>query len=300
MATQNPFLFEAPFVYSENRYPTFFPEGEAAQGALQLIKVENVPSSSTLYVDIKLGESGHTGPEAPARPMTSIFFPDGYRIQQKVDLIVYLHGWKKYFQRTWSIDRYLHDLPQRAFREKINESQKNVVLVAPTLGMHSNAGWLVKPGGFDRYMDLVMQALNMSGPYEGQQPTIGNIILASHSGGGARMRLTAGGGLPMQQSGWASQRYPSFVRECWGFDCTYDRKGHVDSKEWGIWAENRSDTQLYIYYIRNSGTAVEAELLQKQGRSNVTVFPSSTQTHDLVPITYWLLRLQQTSFLNNR
>ena len=142
MTTANSLLFEAPFVYSEYRYSTFSPQGEVEQGAPQLIKVENVPSTSTLYVDIKLGESGHTGPEAPARPMTSIFFPDGYRIQQKVDLIVYLHGWKQDNHRTWSIDRYLRDLPQRAFREKINESQKNVVLVAPTLGMHSNAGWL--------------------------------------------------------------------------------------------------------------------------------------------------------------
>src|SRR5215471_1161787 len=223
MATANPFLFEAPFVRSENRYSTFFPEREAEQDALHVMKVESVPSSCTLYVDIKLGEPGHAGPEAPARPMTGIFFPDGYRIQQSVDLIVYLHGWKQNVHRSWSIDGYLRDLPQRAFREKINESQKNVVLVAPTLGVHSNAGWLVKPGGFDRYMDLVMHALNMSGPYEGQQPTIGNIILASHSGGGARMRLIAGGGLPMQKSGWASQRYPSFIRECWGFDCTYDR-----------------------------------------------------------------------------
>jgi len=300
MTTANAFLFEAPFGYREKRHPTFYSEREAEQGAPQLIKVENVPSSNTLYVDIRLGEPGHTGPEAPAKPMTSIFFPDGYHVQQSVDLIVYLHGWKQDNHRTWSIDRYLRDLPQRAFREKINESQKNVVLVAPTLGVHANAGWLVKPGGFDRYMDLVMQGLKMSGPYEGQQPTIGNIILASHSAGGARMRLIAGGGLPMQQSGWAAQRYPSFIRECWGFDCTYDQKGHVDSKEWGIWAENRSEAQLYIYYIRNSGTAVEAELLQRQGRSNVTVVPSSTKTHDLVPITYWLSRLQQSSFLNNR
>ena len=311
------FLFEAPFIHEERVYskphsrsveswygedgsPASLPAMGTTQRPARLMKVENSPQSCTLYVDIRLGELGHPSPEAPAQPMTSIFFPVGYRVQQSVDLVVYLHGFKQDAHRAWSIDRYWHDLPRRAFREKLNESQKNAVLVAPTLGTHSNAGWLIRPGGFDRYMDLVMQTLNEYGPYEGLHPTVGNIILACHSGGGVPMRLVAGGGLPMRQAGWTGQRYAPLIRECWGFDCTYSHKSHIDSTEWGRWAGNRPDTHLYIHYIRHSGTAPEAEALQKQGRSNVTAIPSSTPVHDLVPITYWVPRLQQASFLNDK
>lgn len=256
--------------------------------------IRREPPGITLYVNIRLG--GEDG----ATPMTGIYIPEGYRLQRQVDILLYLHGYKRVPPqpyKTWSIDWYWQIFPPGAFREGLEKSKKNVVLVAPTLGKISQAGWLKDPGGLDRYLDAVMAALRAYGPYRGQNPEVGKIILACHSGGGVPMRLIAGGGMSMAKSGWTSQRYTPLIRECWGFDCTYGRRDHIDSTDWGIWAQKSPDTHLYIYYIEDSPTAPEARKLR--GKANVTVISSGTSNHHLVPITYWVPRLQQ-SFLKDK
>lgn len=253
------------------------------------------PPEATLFVNIRLGSEGR------ARPMTGIFIPENYHTQPRVDLILYLHGFKTPRIRAtpanphpqqppdpgWSINWYWHQ-PIRAFREGVNNGQKNVILVAPTLGQFSASGALTQAGGFDRYIDQVMAALTTYGPYIGQSPTVGNIILASHSGGGYPMRVLA----------QSNQRYTRLIRECWGFDCTYNTG---DDTEWAQWARRNPGARLYIYYIRKSGTARLAESLQREGVSNVTVvalpFPRQSIVHDQVPITYWLPRIRGASFL---
>ncbi|HZB43732.1 MAG TPA: peptidoglycan-binding domain-containing protein [Pyrinomonadaceae bacterium] len=253
-----------------------------------LMKSETAPPSSTLYVDIALRSEGQ------ARPMTGIFIPQGYRPQPPVDLILYLHGFK--FTQAWkpyptlSIDGYwdARQFPYFALRERLNESRKNVILVAPTLGARSEAGLLTRPGGFDAYLDQVMAALAAHGPYRnaGQPPGPGNIILACHSGGG----------LPMRQLALSNQRYTPQIKECWGFDSTYNRG---DDTEWARWARSRPEVGVYIYYVAGSRTEALAVGLKRQKAPNVFVVPSPERRHNWVPLTHWRERIAAASFLRS-
>lgn len=96
-----------------------------------LITTEISPPQRTLYINIPLGG------ESPAKPMTGIFIPEGYRLQSSVDLILYLRGHHKgaprqTIQEYWNQRRF----PYWALREGVNNSGKNVILVAPTLVGH--------------------------------------------------------------------------------------------------------------------------------------------------------------------
>jgi hypothetical protein len=89
----------------------------------------------TLYVDIalqiRLGK---------AKSMTGIFVPDGFCPVPKVDLIVFLHGNKvRAHKPEFSVDEYWK-LSQFLLREEVNKSQRNVILVVPTLGPVINPG----------------------------------------------------------------------------------------------------------------------------------------------------------------
>ena len=273
-----------------------------------LIKRETQPPSSTLYVNIALGSEG------PARPMTGIFIPDGYRplrwVQQpgglelpqpEVDLILWLMGHhtglygqpppKLAIDTYWSRAAY----PYWMFREGVNDSRRRVILIAPTLGPSSEAGWLTKAGGFDTFLDQVMAALTQYGPYSAAStPRVRNIILACHSGGGAPMRQLAMARPP--------QRYTPQIRECWGFDCLYDRGdelawGRGTPKEPG-WAASHPDAKLYIYY-GDGGTDWRSEQLRAQRLPNVSVEGSTRLGHYCVPMTYWRERIQGAPFLED-
>jgi len=122
--------------------------GPATRLTPGLFKRETSPPAETLYLDLALGS------ESPARPMTGIFIPESYRPQPQVDLILYLHGFKYTTDfkpyPTLTIDGYWdkRQFPYFTLREGVNESRKNVILVAPTLGARSQTGWLTGRGGF--------------------------------------------------------------------------------------------------------------------------------------------------------
>jgi hypothetical protein len=218
-----------------------------------LIRPENQPPRTTLYVDIRLGQEGR------AKPMTGIFIPEGYQLQPKVDILLYLHGFKAGRNQPdpgWSIDWYWRNLV--TLREDFNNSHKSLVLAAPTLGKNSQAGWLIASGGLDRYLNAVMAALSAYGPYQGKHATVGNIILACHSGGGTPMGILA----------QSNQQYSPLIRECWGFDCMYNGG---DASRWGNWARQNPSAKLYNYYRLNTGTAKQSEMLQRLNLSNVSV-----------------------------
>src|SRR5215218_3990065 len=111
-----------------------------------LISTETTPPAKTLYLNIPLGS------ERPARAMTGLFIPPNYRHQAEVDLVLYLHGFKP--KSGLTINRYWNTrfFPYWPLRERLNDSGKNVVLVAPTLGDRSQTGLLIKAGGLDNYI----------------------------------------------------------------------------------------------------------------------------------------------------
>jgi peptidoglycan hydrolase-like protein with peptidoglycan-binding domain len=257
----------------------------------KLLKREVIPPGNTLYVNIDLGIIDQFG--ITAAPVTGVFIPEGYAPGATVDVILYLHGHKAEPIRRQAIDQYWnsHRFPYGAFREGINTSGRNVILVAPTLGSRSETMRLLDPGGLDAYLNSVLVILRAYGPHQRtrQIPQLGNLIIASHSGGGKPMRELAGG----------RDRVLTHLRECWGFDCTYNRG---DDSFWAGWARNRPNAKLYVYYIpgRKSGTAHLAENLARMGVPNAIVRPSRDGRHMYVPIAYWKERLQGTKFLATR
>jgi hypothetical protein len=226
-----------------------------------------------------------------APPTTGIFIPDKFVTGAAADLIVYLHGFKAEAIRRQGIDQYWNSqrFPYGALREGVNASARNVILVAPTLGSRAETGRLIAPGELDAYIDQVLAALHAYGPHRqrGSAPALGNLILACHSGGGLPMRQLAGG----------RSRALAQIRECWGFDCTYNRG---DDIFWAGWAQARPNAKVYIYYIPGSQTAPLAEGLRDRRAANAIVLPSRENRHNYVPIAHWRERVEGASFLVTR
>jgi hypothetical protein len=275
------FLQDAPAVSPPGRTRPPMPARQHVRGPPQpprIVRRETEPPAETLYVRIPLGS------EDPAAPLTGIFLPNGYRAQPTVDVLLYLHGFKApelSIARYWRRSGY----PNHILREELNASNKNVVLVAPTLGPHSQAGWLVHRGGLDRYLGSVRAALAQSGAHRGTTPPLRHLILSCHSGGG----------WPMRQLALGSGDAPAHVRECWGFDCLYNRG---DETAWAEWARARPSARLYIHY-GNGHTAAKSELLRRQGVPNVFVEGSVQLAHDAVPRAHWRERLRAAAFLDD-
>ena len=260
--------------------------------APSLLYSESTVPLETHYVTIPLGG------ESPASPTTGIFVPSGYGNPSQLDLLVYLHGHhhdspsppaapspKLYpvnltIDDYWKATRYKHF----AFREGVNDSKKRVILVAPTLGPGSQGRRLDEPGGFDNYIDLVLAALWAYGPFKGQTERlpVGNIVLACHSGGGARMRSVAS----------QSKKYARSINECWGFDCLYN-KG--DDTFWANRAKAYPSSKVYIHY-GSGGTSDLSEKLRRLRVPNVFVEGSTSLPHNLVPMTHWRERLTKARF----
>jgi hypothetical protein len=279
---------QAELVENEGLPEAPAPSPQPAVAAPPLLYSETTVPADTHYVTI-----AHGG-ENPASPITGIFVPRDYRIPSQVDLILYLQGHHKggAFPKDLSIDDYWNvtRFAFWGFREGVNASNKNVILVAPTLGPASNAGRLTAAGGLAWYLDQVMAALKTYGPFKGASnaPPLGSIVIACHSGGGIVMRHIA----------LTPQRYLDNLQECWGFDCLYNSG---DETQWVDWAKANPAKRLFIHY-GNGGTAARSRQLQANahGLSNVSVSGSESVQHNRVPITHWQERLAAARFLLSR
>lgn len=247
----------------------------------RLIKQETHPFGHSFYINIRLGA------ESPAKAMTGIFSPDGYRPEPSVDVILYLHGHKLYgVTPGMSVDSYWNKsrVPYFPLREGLAAARKNVILVAPTLGPKSQAGKLLDPNGLDRYLDQVFQALAAHGPHQGiSQPTLRNLILAGHSGGGS----------PMRRLALSNQQSSAHIRECWGFDCLYNGG---DPDLWAQWAIQHPQNRLFVYYL--GSTERLSKKLAAKGMPNVLVQHSS-RGHNWVPMNHWKERIEGANFLKD-
>ena len=125
------------------------------------------PPGQTLYVKISFGKDKRCIKRNEKkecveyktftiRPMTGIFIPENYVPQAEIDLILYLHGHKSSIPGSDALIAQYWDgkkHPEFALREEVNASKKNVILVAPTLGLKSETGDLVRRNGLDDYLD---------------------------------------------------------------------------------------------------------------------------------------------------
>lgn len=257
---------------------------------------------NTLYVEISHGideAENKYGKKCKVKPCTGIFVPKGYSVGHEINLILYLHGHTSTYPGDGvSIDGYwdASKFPFFAFRERLNDSGKNVILVAPTLGPLSQAGPLLTRWP-DAYLDQVMMALMAHGPYKKRTagPISGNIILACHSGGGS----------PMRKIALSNNRYTANIQECWGFDCL--NGGNSETKEWIAWAKSHPTKNLYIYYCDHvdkdpkkscTSTKVNSQRLKRDSErpSNVIVEKATAKDHFWVPLAHWKERIKNTTF----
>jgi hypothetical protein len=243
---------------------------------------ESVPKDITLYFEINVGQG------SPSPGETGVFFPPNFSATGGVDLILYLHGHgtQGTIFRHWSTG---YPYPFR-FRHYLSAAHKNAILIAPSLGQISECPNLEGKGGGDKYLDEVMTGLNEQGPLKDTSPKVGNIIVAAHSGGGIRM-------LNLVTTGF--QGYASNVRECWGFDCTYNSGVGQGFYKWA----QRADTKMFVYYIAGTGTEDEAKSLEGMARRdwapNVHVTVSATDDHYRVPFMYFNQRIRDTAVFSS-
>ena len=238
-------------------------------------RAENDPPQTTLYFRMP------TGGEGGAKPLTAVYFPANFQPGDTIDCIVWFQGHHP-SEPSLSIDRYLSGkwISYFKFREALNDTGRPFVLIAPTLGQRSQAGTLINPGGFDAWLSRVLSSLALSGPLEGRNVKLGNLVLACHSGGG----------VPMRSAAQNTVKFAANLRECWGFDCLYNGN---DPTEWRSWARSNPDKKLFVYWA--STTKNYSTVLQTFGLPNVSIQHSSTNEHNRVPITYWNERIMRFS-----
>ncbi|MCU1246297.1 MAG: hypothetical protein JWN02_2207, partial [Acidobacteria bacterium] len=269
--------------------PAAGPAGQTFYSAIDL-------KIGTVKVELKIDKKPATT-YVKVKPTTGIFVPERYRAGAVVDLVIYLHGFTVgYPGREVSIDGYWADRHRYfALREQVNDSGKNVILVAPTLGPRSQAGSLDDAGGLDVFVATVLEKLVLHLPaFRDVDPQIGNIILAAHSGGGAPMRKIALSGSPAAKK----------VRECWLFDALY---GGVS--DWGRWARAQAGHgSLYSYYATKDPTTNSLKLerdLREAGLTNTFILSAATAGvarpgHFDVVRLFFAERLRDTAWLQDR
>ncbi len=267
--------------------------------APRLIYRDTSPALETLYVAIDLGlgrerifkKSDPRNDTALVEKMTGIFIPKNFSADASIDLLIYLHGHKiEPFGKDKSINEYWESkrFPHFAFRELLNDSGKNIVLVAPTLGPRSQARNLITNAGFSDFIEDVIRSIVAYCPLFAtrETPAVNRIIVACHSGSGYNMYQIA------RLAG--TNAYADKIEECWGFDCTYGPDDADVLHQWASTSNGSSPKKLYIYYRKGSGTEAQAAALKNRaaGLTNVIVNGlDNSADHNLIPGKYFKARL---------
>ncbi len=273
------------------------------------INVNSDIQTETLYVKIDLGLRRECMRKKPptyacvqwiqqdVSPETGIFIPSGFKPTPQVDLLIYLHGHKTGYVSRQGVDLPIHSywdqkvIPYFNLREILNASGQNLILVAPTIGPLAQSGSLSTNDGFTDFISKVLAAIKQySSTFSGvpYDLTLRSIILAAHSGGGVPLRSIA------QLA--ATNSMANKIKECWGFDCTYNSA----DKDWYDWAKNNPDKSLYLFCLPDSSpwsTASIAASIQKDKTtlSNIHIATSRTHKHNEVPAMYMRERLTALS-----
>jgi hypothetical protein len=292
-----------------------------AQAADEPVRRDTRPPLLSLYLPIPLGV-----PDV-ADPSTGVFVPSDYRAGDAVDLLVFLRGYDVNRPKPatavadyWNSPRH-PVLKSFQFREEVNKSGKNVILVVPALGPRSEAGKLAEAGGPQMFLSRVLDVLWRQGPHAGRtnRPTVRQLILAAHSGGGVPLRR-------MAQLLGADDAYKDQLKACWGFDSIYGIKDK-DADFWADWARDHPGARVTMDYIATykeigkdpsrpvtatnpldhvvpTGTTLPAtdleRLARQRGLGNVTVVRETAVGHADVPRAHLAELLTAAAFLDGR
>jgi hypothetical protein len=176
------------------------------------------------------------------RPLntTGIIVPDGHSAGGPLDMILYFHG-----DDAPTVKEYFHN---RKFKDILDATKKNVVLVAPNLGPKSQYGDFGDAAKVAAYLDRVLGFLVDYGPYS-SKPKLGNLIIAGHSGGGRAMQSVA-----TLLGGNADFTLP----EAWGFDSMYGKDDPLPAPEpWRVSEPKWKSAATMEDWDRRNATAEE-------------------------------------------
>jgi hypothetical protein len=217
-------------------------------------EAEVTPPQRTLYLKIQV--------DPGVAPETAVFFPAKRTKNSDLDIVLYLHGVRDTatMHEYWKVEWY-------KFRELFNTVETDMVLVAPSLGLGSDArnlhgNWKVggpaalhhgpneepapAPHGLEKYLDTVLAGIQAHGSDQvgTAAPKIQNLFLAAHSWGGVHLlRLLA----PLTTGG--PFKYKEKLRECWGFDCVYGSHDIPDPETaWLTFCLTNRQVQVYVRY----------------------------------------------------
>lgn len=254
-------------------------------------QTDAIAGGTTIYLDLRLGDEG------PAPGRTGVFVPSGMPAAPQVDVILYLHGHKQGHYRDgakMAIDRYwaASTRPRAPVREALAAAHKQAIVVAPTLGPFSQANALVAAGGLDGYLARVLAGLVGRSSWT-RAPSLRNLVIAAHSGGGIWM-------LRIAQS--KERAVVDHLRECWGFDCFYNPR--IESTAWPAWARANPDRRLIAVFATDAcegrvcyGPITVATKLAKAGLANMIMHRARRADHFATVQDHLSQRISEASFL---
>jgi hypothetical protein len=211
---------------------------------LPIESLQGADKTAYLKIDLKVNPMGGQ----PVTPMTAVFAPDPTKLTGTVDILLWLHGDKSYWDVTRTDKRpfqgksiqYYLTLPLCKLREFILQtSKKRFLLVAPTLndrtgisighGNHNPGGLRWNQADAEAYLQQVLNGVQKH--LCANACHVGNVVLAAHSGGGH---------VQGQVAGYFSGKFDR-MNEVWCFDSNYwgsapfiswAKKGHSHGKLW--------------------------------------------------------------------
>lgn len=216
-------------------------QAAAIAAAPPLLSRETTAGGDTLYLDIDVGNQVGGG--------TAVFIPGPAAVSAgTVNVFLWFHGHKgmlgKLNLSKFTVSQYLQ-VTQFQLREMVQKaSRHNFVLVVPPLDDSSKAdkwfsatGAAAGAGAFtDTFIDQVMAGILAYGKGGlGGKPSLGNLVLGSHSGGYACMWTVAN---------TASATVSPKIREVWMVDSTYGGTG----QKFANWVKSgHSGVRLWVY-----------------------------------------------------
>jgi hypothetical protein len=166
----------------------------------------------------------------------AVFIPKGFEPKKKIDLVIYFHGWYNNIDSACA---------QFALIEQFCEAKKNAVFVFPEGPKDSPDSFGGRVEGTDGLKDLVadvLRYLKASGKIS--SGTVGNIVLAGHSGA---FRVMA---YALMRGGLTNN-----ISDVILFDALYG-----DTEKFTHWIENSKGRFVNIY-TDDGGTKNESENL---------------------------------------
>jgi hypothetical protein len=179
-------------------------------------------------------------------------------------VVIWLHG---FFVND---HRFLFHSDSAHPRQQVLNCSRDVVLVAPFLG-HAysdaagnilgdyNVNDLGNAKWGEKYLDQVLDGLaRFQDPASPPSLSIRNLFVACHSGGGQAMRKLVG----------TLGKYQPMLKECWGFDCLYQRSDPDDATFWYDRTSGKDGCPLYVFF--GPSTIRQSVKLDLMGRGKAT------------------------------